>query len=254
MRTNSDLFRIHLWFYFGMAALLVLSVFQYIEFLFIEEESTTHLMMALVQSSIPLLLGGLAWWKLRPALKNIYAQIKLMQVMQNVASAANATESVQAGFEAALGNICDYTGWKVGHAYLYDKERDELVGLNAWYVHADTDARAFRQASEGMLFKPREGFIGEVFADSTPMWILDVRSSSIYRRKQEASGCGLKAAFGFPVLIGGKAAAVLEFYSADSQIPDEELLKTMASVCNQLAQVIERARFTNELQESLRKA
>ena len=254
MQTNHEVRRIQLFMYSSLFALLVLSLLQYIEMIFVDNDSHQHTMLMVEQMLIPVLIASAMWWKLRPLLASMRSQIQLMQVMRQVASAANETESVEEGFRAVLAHICDYTEWKVGHAFIYQKEQDALVALDAWYAPEGDTFKVFEAVSRTMQFQSREGFIGEVYADSTPMWILDVSSSSIYSRKAQASACGLKAAFAFPVLIGGKAAAVLEFYSKDSQIPDEGLLKTMASVCNQLAQVIERNRFTSELRDGLRKA
>jgi signal transduction histidine kinase/CheY-like chemotaxis protein/HPt (histidine-containing phosphotransfer) domain-containing protein len=254
MRTDSDIIRVRLLFYSGMGLLICLGLFQLAEIIFVDEPMGWHEYLAFTQLLIVGAFVFLSWWKLRPRLSNMHAQIELMQVMQNVASAANETESIEEGVRAALANICGYTGWKVGHAFLYNKEADMLLSLDAWHLPEGQAFRRFRALSETMRFKSREGFIGEVYADATPMWILDVATSTMYCRANEARECGLKAAFAFPVVVGGKAAAVLEFYATDSQIPSEELLKTMASVCNQLAQVIERARFMDELQASLDEA
>ncbi len=186
---------------------------------------------------------GLWWIVFRPMLRNLSRAIMLTQIQQNVASAANETESIVDGMQIAIDNICDYTGWTVGHAYLYSEEKKALTSVDVWHVADPQRTANFKRASEQLSFASGQGFIGEVMSDATPMWILDVAHSSVYMRKDAAQDAGLKAAFAFPVLVNRKAVAVLEFYSPEAKIPSERLLGVMANIGKQLGQVIERANF-----------
>ncbi len=194
--------------------------------------------------------------------------IGLMGLLKTVATAANEADSITQGFQTAIDSICAYTGWAVGHAYLYSEEKQKLINLDVWYLSEPERYDAFKRVSEATELANHEGFLGEVFADSTPMWILDVMHSTVYTRKQVASQVGLKAAFGFPVFIGKKAVAVIEFYSPSAEIPDENLLSTMGNIGKQLGQIVERVdtlkslkranlkmeAASRDLQESLAKA
>lgn len=182
----------------------------------------------------------------RPMLRKINDTLQLMKLQQRVAVAANEAESIAEGLQAGIDSICEYTGWPVGHAFIYSTKKKALVSSGVWQIKDTVRYLSFRQGSEHIAFAPGEGFIGEVYNDATPMWILDVEQSEAYKRKEEAMKAGLRTAFAFPIFVGRKAVAVMEFYSPEAGIPDETLLHAMAHVGKQLGQAIERAHFNEK--------
>lgn len=177
--------------------------------------------------------------------------VQLVELLKTVTVAANEADSLNEGFQAAIDAICDYTGWPVGHAFIFSAEKNKLVSMDVWHLDDPFQYARFKHVSDALELAEGEGFLGEVVADSTPMWILDVADSSIYTRQASAVEAGLKAAFGFPVFIGRKAVAVLEFYSHSSAIPEESLLQGMANIGKQLGQTIERAQAEAELKQTM---
>ncbi len=175
----------------------------------------------------------------------------LMQLLKSIASAANEADNIEEGLQAALDAVCAYTGWQMGHAYLYDEKRSLLVSADVWHMASPEEYAPFKTACDHFEINSSEGFVGEIFADCTPMWVLDVTQSSVYRRKEAAAQAGFKAAFGFPIMLGRTAMGVIEFYSTEAKIPDENLLSAMANVGKQLGQVIERCKAREKAEESL---
>lgn len=187
-----------------------------------------------------IIIGGLWFLVFRPMLHNAAVVMRLTQMQQAIASAANEAESIEDGLRVGIDSICEYTGWPVGHAYVYSQKTNRLESSGVWYLPGGKRFEAFKAASVSATFDAGEDFIGEAYNDATPMWILNVANSSVYSRKHMASEAGLKAAFAFPIFVGRKAVAVMEFYASESKIPDETLLKAMANVGKQLGQAIER--------------
>jgi len=58
---------------------------------------------------------------------------------------------------------------------------------------------------------------------------------------------GLHSALGFPILLGGDVVGVMEFFSHEIQQPEQELLKTMATLGSQIGQFIEGKRAEERL-------
>ncbi|MBI1274822.1 response regulator [bacterium] len=183
--------------------------------------------------------------------KKMQRTTALMQLLKSIASAANEADSIQAGLQAALDAICGYTGWQMGHAYLFDEKQNLLVSADVWHMESSEAYAPFKEACGHFETARSEGFVGEIFADCTPMWVLDVTQSSVYRRKDAAAQAGFKAAFGFPIMLGRNAMGVIEFYSTKAEIPDESLLSAMANVGKQLGQVIERCKARENVEQSL---
>ena len=116
----------------------------------------------------------------------------LMQLLKSIASAANEADGIKGGLQAALDAICAYTGWQMGHVYLFDEKRDMLISADVWYMAHPENYAAFREACSHFEMAQGEGFVGEIFADCTPMWVLDVTQSSVYRRKEAAAQAGFQ--------------------------------------------------------------
>ena len=218
---------------------------------------TADILSSLVFLGAVALLLFMTFFLFRPQIENVTSNMKLMKVLQRVAIAANEADTIEEGVQIGIDSICEYMGWPFGHAYIYSENDKALVSLDVWHFKEQARFAEFKRASEMLRLAPREGFLGEVFADSTPMWILDVAYSSVFPRKEEAIRAGLKAAFAFPIFVGRNAVAVMEFYDSDAKIPDELLLHTMATVGKQLGQTIERhlaARAAEETMKQLKRA
>lgn len=194
------------------------------------------------------ILVGMTVFFFRPKIQQSLDTLSMMKLLKNAATAANEATSVEEGLQSALDNLCAYTGWPVGHAYVFSTEKNALISTGVWHMKDAQKYAQFKRVSQEEAFIAGECFIGEVFADATPMWILDVADASVYRRKETAIAAGLKAAFAFPILVGKKVAAVIEFYDSESKIPDEDLLSVMGNVGKQLGQIFERAEFQERAQ------
>ena len=206
-----------------------------------------------IQIAAIILLVMMTFFVLRPKIAHVSSSLALVnasmaqvQLLKTVVTASNEARTINEGLEVALKTICEYTGWPVGHVYILSTERNTLVSTRTWFFADPERFAMFRHATEAMEITPGEGFIGEIYADSTPMWIQEVAASSACKRCEIAASAGLKAAFAFPIFIGRKAVAVMEFYSNESHIPDEEILSLMANIGKQLGQVVERVRHEEE--------
>ena len=94
-----------------------------------------------------------------------------------------------------------------------------------------------------------EGLPGRVLASRKPAWIPDLAKGSHLSASRSRLGGWHRAAFAFPVLVGVKVAAILEFFSTQVAEPDQTLLDVMAGIGTQLGRVIER----EQAEETLRR-
>jgi NO-binding membrane sensor protein with MHYT domain/signal transduction histidine kinase len=207
-----------------------------------------------------LLLQGLL--VLRPALVRIQHGIRnlelakqalhrnatFVELLQDVAVAANEATSVEAALQFTLDRICKHTGWPVGHVYFVaPKTKSELISTTLWHLEDALKFEVFRQASYNIPLSRGTGLPGRVAENAKPLWIPDVNEDANFPRRKAALDLGVRGAFGFPVLTQGEVVAVLEFFSTKIEEPDKELLAVMANVGAQLGQVVERNRAQQEL-------
>src|SRR5206468_12021945 len=78
----------------------------------------------------------------------------------------------------------------------------------------------------------------------------DVAADPNFPRAGVANKEGLRAAFGFPILLGSDVLAVLEYFTDEVREPDRDLLRSLAAIGGHVGQFLERQRAERDLRES----
>lgn len=180
-------------------------------------------------------------------LRALYIRQKESALQQQIAVAANESQSVEKAFQTVLDHICEYTNWPVGHVYICsDTTAGELLPTTIWYL-SSSRYEPFRTATQESPLYNGAGLSDRVLESGLPQWVTDISQTEGYTRQPAVEAAGLKAAFAFPVKIGKKTVAIFEFFSNAVSEPNERLLEIMTFVSMQLGRVIERSRAEKEL-------
>jgi PAS domain S-box-containing protein len=160
-----------------------------------------------------------------------------------------------ASFEEALQRVvdlfCELTGWPVGHVYWPSAELPETLDpTTIWHLDDPAAYTVFREITERTSFRIGEGFIGRILATGEPAWISNVQTNTSFLRNRLASDLGVKGAFAFPVKVHREIVAILEFFAGEETLPDENMLKIIRNVGDQLSRVLERKRTAEELRKA----
>lgn len=156
-------------------------------------------------------------------------------------------------FRHLLRNICQLSGWTVGHVYRPDVlgGPNRLIPTGIW--HAEVDALdSLRVDTLSYSMREGEGLPGRIWASGEPAWIEDIEADPGFPRRDLYVAHGLRAAFGFPVLLDGKLEAVLEFFSRRPQKPDDAIMLVARSLAEQLGRVLERQKAIRQRELLLR--
>jgi PAS domain S-box-containing protein len=195
--------------------------------------------------------GRLDWVIRRLRRDDLRRQIAVVGLLQEVAVAANESSTVEYALQLGLDRVCAHTGWPVGHVYLPARDSpDELVPTALWHLEDAARFQEFRSATEATRLAKGVGLPGRVLASGKPLWINDVTKDPNFPRARLAQDIGVRAGFAFPVLVGSEVVAVMEFFSAEPEEPNEPLLDVMANIGAQLGRVIERRRAEEALEET----
>jgi len=172
-----------------------------------------------------------------------------VRLLQEVAVAANESDTIDDAIQVCLNRVCAHTGWPVGHARLLMNADHELVSTSLWHTGVDDFQRfkIFREITQSHPDVAPDGLAGRVLSTKKPAWISDVTKDPRFLRAKLATDIGVKAAFGFPVLVRSEIVAVLEFFADQILTPDEHLLEVMAHVGTQLGRAVERKRAEDRL-------
>ncbi|HET9261404.1 MAG TPA: response regulator [Vicinamibacterales bacterium] len=145
-----------------------------------------------------------------------------------------------------LEAICESLGWEYGALWDVDREKNVLRCSDTW-CSAAVQFSEFDRISHASAFPAGVGLPGRVWATGEPAWIPDVVQDTNFPRAPIAAREGLHGAFGFPILLRGEVLGVMEFFSREIRLPDEELLSMLTSVGNQIGLFVDRRRAQEEL-------
>ena len=177
-------------------------------------------------------------------------QTEFLLLTELITRAANEAASVDEAVQIALDQVCAHTGWPVGHAYMLDEAEGDLAPSDIWHLDDNQRLETFRSVTEATRFASGVGLPGRVLASGQPAWIFDVTTDPNFPRAHLATEIGVRAGAAFPVLVGAKVVAVLEFFSAEAVEAYEPLMEFMAQIGTQLGRAIERQRAEQALRES----
>jgi signal transduction histidine kinase/DNA-binding response OmpR family regulator len=183
--------------------------------------------------------------------RQLYDQQQQLQLLQHVTEAANAARSVEQAIAFALREICAYTGWPAGHAYLVDRA-DTLLPTGLWHLERPGIFEALRDASAATPLRIGVGLPGRVLEQRGAVWIDDLASDENFPRLQQmGSRLEVNAAFAFPVFVEDTIVGILEFFSLLPTPRDDGWLALSRSIALQLARTFERHRIEMTLREAM---
>ncbi|QUD86709.1 PAS domain S-box protein [Phenylobacterium montanum] len=172
-------------------------------------------------------------------------QAREAELVNQVTMLAGESGSLEETLPACLSAVCELTGWPAAHAYLPDgADPPRLVSSGIWHGHPETFA-PLREITARTAFGMGEGMPGRIWRRRGAYWLPDDgRNDQIHKfpRAQVTRSLGIRATFGFPILIEGEVAAILEFFSQDGLRPDPDLLLTVRTLGEQVGRVLERRR------------
>ncbi|MBV9817757.1 MAG: GAF domain-containing protein [Solirubrobacterales bacterium] len=175
------------------------------------------------------------------ATRELYERQQELALMVAVARAANDSADVPDALSRAIGHVCEYMKWPVGHVYL----ADAAVGLRPttiWHIDDSECFETFRRVTEATPLATGEGLGGRVLATGRPVWLPDVTVEANFPRARLAADIAVRGGFGFPILVGAEVVGVMEFFTDSVQPADARLLELMAKIGTELGRVIERDR------------
>jgi ammonium transporter len=195
-----------------------------------------------------------------------------LQLLRRTSAAANESSSVDEALALALGEVCDFTGWPIGHAFLVSRDDpDELVSTGIWRLRDEQRYTEFRAATESQRVRAGRGLAGVALQTRKPVLAssgdvigrpadaatvrvvsLDAETASTpvvvpldgprASRVSDWVELGLTAGLAVPIMAGSTVVGVMEFFAEQPLPADAELLELLLSVGTQLGRVVERQR------------
>jgi len=172
----------------------------------------------------------------------------LMELLQNVAIAANSEQTLDGAIQKCLDDICHHIRWPVGHAHVSTSAAPGvLIPSDIWCLEDEEKFSKFVEIRGNSEFVMEGGLVDQVVRSREPLWISDLTKTSEEFTEQMADELLIRSAFGLPVFSGNDIVAVLAFFTSEVTEPKEGLLETLAQVGGLLGRVVERMEAQEEV-------
>lgn len=138
------------------------------------------------------------------------------------------------GLEIAVRTICKKMEWEYAEAWIVAENGKVLEYSPVWY--GDSCYEPFHRISQDLKFPPGMGLGGRVWASKKAEVVPDLVSAAngTFFRVNSCQELGLNAAFGVPVLLGGKVLAVLIFLMSEFKSQDKRRTALISAAAGQL--------------------
>lgn len=144
--------------------------------------------------------------------------------------------------------VSDHLDFDFSATWMLDEAKEVLHCVSTWF--SSDKLTAFDVESKKLTFNYSEGLPGQVFASGKSIWIDDVANDPNFVRAKSAKASGLHSGFCFPIIMKKRVIGVVEFFSADMQLADEELMNLMDAVGLQIGHYLQRKEAEYKLKES----
>lgn len=159
----------------------------------------------------------------------------------------NAAQSTKQAYTGCLQLICNTFHWVAGHAFMVNTREKKMISTGYWYCNKGINIDPFCKASEVPASQTGEDIISQVFRTKKPQWITNVALRKDFPRYNAMVAAKLKSIMAFPIVIKQQVVAILEFTSANIQMPDADTIQTLYILGQQLGHVIESLQSMNQV-------
>jgi PAS domain S-box-containing protein len=172
-----------------------------------------------------------------------------LSLLQTISMEVAAASDLASALEVVLREVCEKTGWVIGHAWVPNSDATALDLVVGWYC-GDGELKPFKAASEASHFIPGVGLPGRVWESKQPTWVEDVINDPNFPRSTAARSARLKTGVAIPILSRRKVIAVLEFFMREARSQNEQLVNVIVAVAAQLGLMMERKRAAEQLSDT----
>jgi len=173
--------------------------------------------------------------------QRLAAGYSLTRVLEESVSLSDAAPHI-------LQALCDTLDLATGVFWQADAHANELRCATIRSAGPGTPPTLDAETRQAVLH-PGDGLPGRVWAEGRSISVADVADDAAIPRDFAAVSAGLQSAFAFPIRVADGAIGVMEFFSRDRRLPDENLLTMLDSAGRQIGQFVERRRTESELKE-----
>jgi diguanylate cyclase (GGDEF)-like protein/PAS domain S-box-containing protein len=170
----------------------------------------------------------------------------VLDLLHRIADVANRAERFSDALEGITREVCAYSGWCAGHAFVVKGDAPggpRLISVDNWHFSGETRLESLRRRAPFESFAPGQGLPGVVWDRRVALSVVEPHTTD--RRFARMRGLPVRGWFGFPVISADRVEGVVEFCTTDDR-PMHPHIVTNANIIGSLlasAYMRERLRF-----------
>ncbi|NMG76891.1 EAL domain-containing protein [Aromatoleum diolicum] len=166
------------------------------------------------------------------AQRQLAAQYTVARILDDAGTIAEAAPLL-------LEVVCSELEFAAGALWSVDEPGQMLRCLEAW-CQPDDLCSIFVANTRQMTFRRKVGIPGRVWASGAPVWLSDLQAEPDVARSRDALQAGFRSGGAFPIVVRGRVAGIIEFFSRKASGPDTRLAETLTALGGQIGQFFER--------------
>ena len=168
---------------------------------------------------------------------DLQREYALMQMLRNLASAANSGEPLETALQNSLREVGSYLDWPIGRLVLVVHKKSGEIESERSYWYAPDPKRfcdfveACDQPAAGA---ESTGLIGRAEESHLSHWVCDLGRMNDWSRREVALACGLRTGFVIPINAGSDTTAFMEFFTDHRIEAGAEMLELVEAISVEL--------------------
>jgi PAS domain S-box-containing protein len=172
-------------------------------------------------------------------------QERRVSAQYGVAQVLAGASGLEEALNRVLQSLCEHLGWHAGVLWIRDRQTD-LLRCAVFRRDGDDRLRAFEETTRATAIARGEGVPGRVWESAAAAWVPVEETDPRFAALRDAERPPLRTAVGVPVVVEDDLVGVLEFFHGEALPPDEELLRALAVVGNQVGLFVRRRQAEEE--------
>jgi signal transduction histidine kinase len=168
---------------------------------------------------------------------------RLSATQRQMAAASNEAPSLADAFKVVLAALCEYSGFKLGHSFVQEREHgDQLMPAGEWVASPDLALAAHWFNAPIRHSQTLDPLVEKAMALQAPVLTTDL-TQELSARAALARKAGMNSALILPVLAKGRILGLIECYGQGPMTAPTELLALADYAAAQLGCLVERQRL-----------
>lgn len=174
-----------------------------------------------------------------------------LELLKTLVFAFNELANLEQALNITLKEICQYTGWPIGEAWIYDNVNDILIKSTSWSVDS-SDIAQFAGYLKEYKTKIGKGPVGKAWSTKKPVWIDGIDLAKTFDNNSYLKTIGLNSYYIVPILSDQNIVAALSFFLYEGIPPADKIVSLLSVITGHLGSLIDHKKVEERLIENER--